>query len=295
MYPTHRFLALSHDFAIVASEARIARYLDDLFRAFARDGIPARQYRLETSPQGQYRSYTLFENGAEILPAQRADDLLSGISGVINAAAILSSRNRSIVVHAAAAAYQGTAVILPGPSGSGKSTLVAGLIQQGLGYLTDEAVAINPDTLEIDPYPKPLSIKPGTQAILPDLAPAPAHLPHEYVGKNWELAPEWIDSDAVSEACTPSLIVAPTFATGATTQLRTLAPTRALLLLLQTSLIRGASRAHAFRALGELANRVESYELRFGELQDACATIVELLHTSGTRSPVGYRSRLISR
>ena len=41
-------------------------------------------------------------------------------------------------VHAAGAASDGGAIVLPGPSGSGKSTLALALARHGLNYMADD-------------------------------------------------------------------------------------------------------------------------------------------------------------
>lgn len=51
----------------------------------------------------------------------------------------------------------GATVALVAPSGTGKTTAVAALATR-LGYVTDETVIIDPQTLEITPFPKPLSL-----------------------------------------------------------------------------------------------------------------------------------------
>ena len=56
---------------------------------------------------------------------------------------------------------------LPGQTEAGKTTLTAGLVRAGLGYLTDEALAFDRETLLVQPYPKPLSIDPGAWPLFP--------------------------------------------------------------------------------------------------------------------------------
>lgn len=52
----------------------------------------------------------------------------------------------------------GGVVALVGPSGRGKTTASRALARAGWIYLSDETCAIDPDTLEVVPYPKPLSV-----------------------------------------------------------------------------------------------------------------------------------------
>ena len=63
-----------------------------------------------------------------------------------------------LMLHAGAVAdpVTGRAIAYAAPGGTGKSTL-SRLLGQRLGYLTDETVGIDPQTLQIRPYPKPLT------------------------------------------------------------------------------------------------------------------------------------------
>ena len=72
-------------------------------------------------------------------------------------------RRTSVLVHASAAAFAGRRSSMPGPMGAGKSTLAAALVRAGLGYLTDEVVAIDPGSGLVRPYPKYLSLGPRSR------------------------------------------------------------------------------------------------------------------------------------
>lgn len=77
----------------------------------------------------------------------------------VTQAAITAGVGRSIMLHAAGLAdfATGRTLALVAPSGTGKTTAVAALGQH-YGYVTDETVIIDPTTLAITPYPKPLSL-----------------------------------------------------------------------------------------------------------------------------------------
>lgn len=66
------------------------------------------------------------------------------------------------LIHGAALARNGKGIALPGPSGSGKSTLAAGLMHAGFDYLSDDLIALSAPDGGIQPWPLPLSIKPGS-------------------------------------------------------------------------------------------------------------------------------------
>jgi hypothetical protein len=66
-------------------------------------------------------------------------------------------RGRSVMLHAAGLADDdGHVLVLVAPSGHGKTTAAVSLATRGLGYVTDETVAIDPDG-SVVPYPKPVA------------------------------------------------------------------------------------------------------------------------------------------
>ena len=74
----------------------------------------------------------------------------------------------NLLLHSGAVSRNGQGIILPADSGSGKSTLTLALMQRGYHYLSDEFAAVDPESGELQPFPKPLSIK-NTQ-VFPELA-----------------------------------------------------------------------------------------------------------------------------
>ena len=100
-----------------------------------------------------------------------------------------------VVLHAGGVALDGAGVIISGPSGAGKTTLTAALVRAGFSYLTDEALAIEPSTGLLHPYPKALSIKPGSWELLADLRPPSSDLSPRV----WHVAPTDIRPDAIAE------------------------------------------------------------------------------------------------
>jgi hypothetical protein len=54
---------------------------------------------------------------------------------------------------------------------TGKTTAVAGLLQRGWSYVTDETVRLSRDTESVTGFRKPMSVKPGGGAFVPQLVP----------------------------------------------------------------------------------------------------------------------------
>lgn len=81
-------------------------------------------------------------------------------------------------LHAGAVGRSGRAMVMSGPSGTGKSTLTAQLCDRGWDYLSDEAVRLRAADGLLRGFPKPISLKVGTVALLPYLAErAPSFTP----------------------------------------------------------------------------------------------------------------------
>ena len=99
--------------------------------------------------------------------------------------------------------FDGAGAIISGPSGAGKTTFTAALVRAGFGYLTDEALAIDPVTGLLQPYPKALAIKRGSWELLDDLRPPPTDLSPRV----WHVAPRDIRPDAVAGPTPPSLVL----------------------------------------------------------------------------------------
>jgi hypothetical protein len=63
-----------------------------------------------------------------------------------------------LLLHAGAVAHAVGAVAFPGHSGSGKSTITAACVQQGFGYVTDEMIAVDLESLAVTGLPRPVML-----------------------------------------------------------------------------------------------------------------------------------------
>ena len=84
---------------------------------------------------------------------------------------VLDAEPECLHLHAGAATQSGRAVIVAAPSEVGKTTTIAHLVARGWTFLTDESVRLLPGVPEITGMVKPLSIKPGGEALVEHLEP----------------------------------------------------------------------------------------------------------------------------
>jgi hypothetical protein len=75
-----------------------------------------------------------------------------------------------LLLHAGAVVRDGRAVLLPAAPESGKSSLVIALLKAGFDYLSDELGAIDPLSRWLHPFPKRISVTPGSLDFFPGLA-----------------------------------------------------------------------------------------------------------------------------
>lgn len=116
------------------------------------------------------------ENGVDT-----GGSLVSGHAGVVRAdvpehagpedvlgAALLAAIERAphLLIHAAAVARGGKAILFPGVSGLGKSTMAAACVLAGLDYLSDEAVSVDLDTSRVRGLARPIMLTPWSAAAL---------------------------------------------------------------------------------------------------------------------------------
>ncbi|MBL8698831.1 MAG: HprK-related kinase A [Alphaproteobacteria bacterium] len=85
---------------------------------------------------------------------------------------IASRAHAYLQIHAGAVERNGRAVILPATSGSGKSTLCANLISAGWRLFSDEFAVIAPETGEVVPMPRGVSLKNASIAVAQRRHPA---------------------------------------------------------------------------------------------------------------------------
>jgi hypothetical protein len=266
--------ALDFTFVVRCTDARLGTQLERLFAPFATDDEPRYEYSVVGSGAPD-ESIDLYENGALV---ERAPTVVEHLMWRVNRHVVESS-GRYLLLHAAAAQLDDAGVILPAPSGSGKTTLVAGLVRGGLGYITDEAVALDPQTGLLEPYPKALAVEPGSWDVLSDLEPegmADRDLARSTTTQ-WLVEPMSIRADAIGTRCRAGLVIGPTYEPGAATELRPISRAEGVALLVENSFNFARHGQQGLHLLVETLRHADCYRLRFSDLDDACNEIVRLL------------------
>ncbi len=271
MSELHGRSALDYSFVSIAAEPRLDAYLAALFTSFQLAGQPRHQFEILPSEDG----YELLVDGERQTHAPAAEDLVCPLVHVLNRRVIDSTEH--LTIHAGGLEHDGHGLILPGVMEAGKTTLTAGLVRAGFGYLTDEAVALDRETLVIQPYPKPLSLDRGAWPLFPELEPQVDLDNDGYKSEQWQVPPTAIRPDALGLGCQVHAVVFPAFAAGAETVLEPMSRAEALIELAKhTFFFRERSRP-SLDLLAAVVRDAACLRLRTGELDAAVEAVTAVM------------------
>lgn len=123
-------------------------------------------YSLQSELRDQgHACYSLHRGERELAASDDSSTVIDQLLWQISSDTVDLARGYLLIHAGAVVAPTGDGVMILGESGSGKTTLVAALVQEGFGYLSDEAAAIELATGLVHPWPRPLGFKAGSRAL----------------------------------------------------------------------------------------------------------------------------------
>ncbi len=277
VHRTSALRALSFRFAVRSGDEALVRHLDGLLAALrvgtATDDVD-HLYTLQRAPGG----VDVWRDDEPMARRVAPSEVAAWVVWDVNRSAAGCS-GEHLLFHAAALDADGAGLLLPGASGSGKSTLAAALAGFGLGYLSDELVALDLTREWLLPYPKPISLKAGSFGLLGHLVPCEAD--RSASAAPWE-AQEWqvaVGDEAglpLGRPCRPRLVVSPRYRRGASTEVYPMNETEAFFSLAAHAVNAGAHGARGTVALAGLAVTCVCASVTFSDLDSACRAILEM-------------------
>jgi HprK-related kinase A len=224
------------------------------------------------SPRTLRRHYRILLNGHEQCTVRRTTSILPHVEWAMNVA-IARYLPHYYQVHASVMSRDGRGVLMAGSPGQGKTTLAAGLLARGWSYFSDEFALIDPDTRQLEPYPKTLCIKAGSFDTLrrAGLSLDPNRVLHKGTkGPVCLLDPLSVNPRAVSPPCPVRVVVFPEYAAGAEPRIEPVSRARALYELVQVSFNFSKFRGEGFRLLAAVVREASCIRMRTGDLADSC-------------------------
>ena len=291
--------ALRSRLRVRSDEPVVGRYVEQVLRPLLAGGHaehdapdhlrPEHTFDVVTGGPGPIR---LLLDGEEVGATTTLDGAMSYLQWSLNQVAI-DEADGMVLLHAAGVRLGDRVAVFPAESNSGKSTLAAGMVRAGLGYLTDEAVAIDLSSGAVTAYPKPA--EPRSRLVGPLRRPGAAHRGRHRTVLRQRVAPrpERLHPDAFDPGCTPTgrapapsetrivLVAFPTYVAGGPTRFEPLRRAEGLLLLLQNSFNMATAQSAGLQSLAGIAASAQLVRLTVGDLE----TAVELIRTTLQREP----------
>lgn len=263
-----------------AEHAALAGVLRAL-KGASRPSEAVHRYQLVTARRG--REGSLLLDGEQLVHSPDPGLLYATLLWHVNRG-VEGASHQHVLVHAAAAERDGGAVLMSAPMDSGKTTLVAGLVDAGLGYLTDETVALRTDGT-VRPYHKALSLDEGSWPLLPHLRqlvpPAALTLSRE----QWQVPVDAVRPDALSPGARPVVVVLPRFRAGATASLEPAPRSDTLVELMHQRFAPERAPGRDFAVLAEIVRGSDCYRLTTGRLDEAVRLMLAALDRALSRQP----------
>jgi hypothetical protein len=273
MYRSPSFSGLSFNFAVRSTDFRLGHLLESVLSPLRAEVEPEHWYSLVKLPDGRV---DLLRDEWTVARLSDSSCAAAWLLWDLNRAVVESSAEH-LLFHAGGVQAGCAGVLLPAPAESGKSTLVAGLVRAGLGYLSDEVVALSMRDAMLLPYPKALVVKEGSFEALAGLEPFvdPRHL--EIPRSQWQLLPWQIHGGFAGAPCKPRFVVVPRYESSATTRLRPLPAVEAFLALATNAVNLDVHAGRGLELLGQLAQDCDCFELEMSDLDLACRLVLDLV------------------
>lgn len=266
-------------FSIRSTHREMGEYVDELCASFpvapAGNRAAVTTYSVVHRVGGVSDWWAVYAGHRRISNCAQASVALTHLFGHLNRRVVAAAVPDAATLHAAAAAWDGRAVVLSGPTESGKSTLAAGLGLAGFEYLTDEVVVLDPETHEVAPYPKPLNIDPGSWSVLGRLRPvAPSAVP-DIADTQWHVDPMRLPGGVAGGSRPVGALVRCRFTPHGRHRMQLMSPAEMVAEVIRDGFRPRTGVPAQLRLLGAIARNVPCYDLRFTTLDEAVQSISE--------------------
>jgi hypothetical protein len=270
-----RLQCLGFDCTVRANDETLLRYVSWLYEACATRGSASHEFIVRRRPTSSNASTTVYLDGTTVVRNVPPGLAVARVVWEINQGTVAEAGDR-LLLHAAAAEREGAVAIVPGRPGAGKSTLVAALTQAGLRYVTDEAVAIDPLTTAIEPYPKPIALERDTPVLTDLRAPVPPALDS---GVEQRLVPpNSIRPDALAPpGGIARLVLFTSYKPDGETAIHPLSRAEATVTLAEHAFNFRARGPGTLALLADVVRSCRCFRLDVNDLEVACRLVIDLL------------------
>jgi HprK-related kinase A len=184
-----------------------------------------------------------------------------------------------LTMHSAVLERGGRAVLLPAPSGSGKSTLCAALAFRGWRLLSDELAVVQPQTGDLVPLPRPISLKNRSIEVIRAHAPEAVFgtpVSDTSKGTVCHVRPPASALAKAHQRARPRWVVFPRYSAGAPALLKPLSRAQTFMALLGQTFNYHVHGRQGFAILAALIDGCEGFEFSYSDLDEAVRVFDQL-------------------
>jgi len=220
-----------------------------------------------------YQPYVFFELDGHVpfdpLPASQAYALLEwGMNWCL-----ANHLHQYLKIHAAVLAKDGKAIIMPGEPGAGKSTLSAALMCDGWQLVSDELAMLEPETGELLPLNRPISLKNNSIELISALNDGLVFGPvsdDTHKGTVVHLQGNY-NSAKPTESVLPAWLVFPQYTPGAEPDLRSYSKALSFVEAAESAFNYSLLGKQGFFILRDMIERMDCYAYKYSTLDKAVA------------------------
>lgn len=192
---------------------------------------------------------------------------------------VTANSHHLIMCHSAVLAWHDMAVMLPAPPGSGKSTLCAALAQSGWRLLSDELALIDPASLMLQPFVRPVSLKNASIELIGRRYPQAIFTPavsDTIKGTVAHMQPPRESVIQAKQLARPRWLIFPRYEAGVELALTTMLKAEALTELIRNSFNFSGLGVKGFSSLAAVVDSIDCYRLHYSSLDQAIAAFSRL-------------------
>lgn len=285
-----RLVLLGARLDVVVGEDAVGRYLADSLAdltASAVEAVSSPRHVVEVVVDRPGLPGTRAEvwiDGALVCRTAAISYAVGLVFWLLNRFAVVHMPETHVAFHAGAVAHAGVVLMLPASSGSGKSTLTAALVESGCDYGSDELAVVDPTTMRLLPYPKPISLDPGSWPLFPAVDPdASRNLGLSL--RQWQVRPAQLRPGAAPAEGTVLHVVVPRYVAGGPLELTPLARARALVHLAGQSFLPEIDQRARLEGLAAIVRRLTCWQLTLDDPRAAAVALRRVIE-AGTDSRV---------
>jgi len=183
-----------------------------------------------------------------------------------------------MLLHAAALARDGKALVLAGKTGAGKTTLATWLVCRGFDYLTDELVHVDMQALCVSGFARPLHLKEPARALFAGVVDVDGGDAIMASPLGTHISPTRLGARAARRA-RPCAVVLPAYRAGAPLDLHPLAKAQAATRLMGCLVNARDRPQHGFGEVAGLVQAVPAFAMTYSDLEEAGAQLETMLRS----------------